>query len=229
MIRLKCIIVDDEPASLSILEHYVKDCPQLYLIQACTNAFEAMDVIREEKVELIFLDINMPKLNGLSFYKTLVDPPPVIFTTAYSKYAVEGFEVNALDYLLKPFSFERFLKAVNKAIDKVSSESQATTEHILLKADKKVHRILLDSITHLMAVGDYVKVYFAENNIMVHSTFQDILAKLPKDKIIRVHKSYAVAISKIDVIEGNTIIMKDERIAVGSTFRSALLAALKGH
>lgn len=226
MQRLKCIIVDDEPASLEVLEHYVKDCPQLNLLKACKNAFEAMDVVREKEVDLIFLDINMPKLSGMSFYKSLTNPPSVIFTTAYPEYAVEGFEVNALDYLLKPFSFERFLKAVNKASDAANSESKAEAEYILLKADKKVHRILINDITHLMAVGDYVKVFYVENHILVHTTFQDILSKLPDSKIVRVHKSYAVAIDKIEIIEGNMIKLKGCNIAIGSTYRSALLEAI---
>ncbi len=225
MKQLRCIVVDDEPSSREIVECYVNDCPQLVLIGSCKNAFEAKQMLNEKDIDLLFLDINMPKLSGMMFYKSLIHAPMVIFTTAYPQYAVEGFEVNAIDYLLKPFSIERFLKAVNKAV--AYKQDDTEQKYILLKADKKVHRILIDDITYLMALGDYVKVFYADKHIMVHSTFQDMLDQLDANKFIRVHKSYAVALDEIEVIEGAKLIMKSGELPIGGSYRTALMNKIK--
>ena len=220
--KINCIIVDDEPASCDILEKYIADTPNLNLVRTCKNAFEANDIINSEIIQLIFLDINMPKLSGMNFYKSLLNPPYVIFTTAYPEYAVEGFDVNALDYLLKPFPFERFLKAVNKANETISNiKAEVNNSHfILLKADKKLHRINVDEISYLESIGDYVKVNYGNNCIIVHETFQNLLNQLPKDQFIRVHKSFAVSLNKFEIIEGNMIKICDKRIPIGQTYRN---------
>lgn len=220
--NINCIIVDDEPASSEILEKYVADSPDLNLIRTCKNAFEANDIINNQNIQLIFLDINMPKLSGMDFYKSLINPPFVVFTTAYPEYAVEGFDVNAIDYLLKPFPFERFLKAVNKAIDTINNKKIETnnSRFILLKADKKLHRVIIDEISHLESIGDYVKVYSGKNCIIVHDTFQNLLKQLPKDQFIRVHKSFAVSINKFEIVEGNMIKISDKHIPIGHSYRN---------
>lgn len=224
--KINCIIVDDEPASREVLEKYVADCPNLQLVKSCKNAFEAMEVVNTNAIELIFLDINMPKLSGMKFYKSLCNPPLVIFTTAYPQYAVEGFEVDAVDYLLKPFPVERFLKAVNKTMEILGSRTQSSEnnnnnhDYILLKSDKKLHRLDMAEVTHLEAVGDYVKVFHAHKFIMVHDTFQNFLSQLPAGYIERVHKSHAVALDKIEVIEGNTVKIGEFIIPIGQTYRS---------
>ncbi|MBT34091.1 MAG: DNA-binding response regulator [Thalassobius sp.] len=227
--RINCIIVDDEPASREVLEKFISDCPTLTLLQSCKNAFEASDAINQFDVQLIFLDINMPKLSGIKFYKSLVNPPFVIFTTAYPEFAVEGFEVDAIDYLLKPFPFERFYKAVNKASEAISSKSADSKpqEFILWKADKKIHRVLLDEINYLEAIGDYVKVQFADKSIMVHNTFQKLLAQLPDNKFVRVHKSFAIALYKLETIDGNRIILKGKSIPIGQTYRTDFMELIK--
>ena len=157
--KIHCMIVEDEPASQDILKAYVADCPNLSLVATCKNAFEANDVLMNRKVDLMFLDINMPGLSGMKFYQSLSHPPFVIFTTAYPEFALEGFEVDAVDYLLKPFPFERFLKAVNRAADRLKkvAGNQSKDEFVLFKADKKIHKILLSEILYLEALGDYVK------------------------------------------------------------------------
>ncbi len=224
--KINCIIVDDEPASREILERYVSDCESLLLVKSCHNAFEATDVINSTSVQLIFLDINMPKLSGMKFYRSLVSPPKVIFTTAYPEYAVEGFEVDAIDYLLKPFPFERFLKAVNKAIDKIrenGGSSGLEKDYILLRADKKIHRIIVDEIFLLEAIGDYVKVHFGDKHIIVHETFQNLIAQFPGEKIVRVHKSYAVSLNNIESIEGNQINIGNIKIPIGQTYKSGFM------
>ena len=227
--RINCIVVDDEPASRDILEKYISDCPSINLICSCKNAMEASDILNKEVIHLIFLDINMPKLSGLKFYKSLTNPPYVIFTTAYPEYAVEGFEVDAIDYLLKPFPFERFLKAVNKAINKFDGSKQENHEYsfILLKSDKKLYRVVIDEINFLEALGDYVKVYYSDKSILVHDTFQNMLSQLPENEFIRVHKSFAIAFNKLEVIEGNMIKIKDKSIPIGQTYRSEFINLVK--
>ena len=208
--KINCIIVDDEPASREILEKYVADCSFLNLVQTCKNAFEATETINDIDIQLIFLDINMPKLSGMKFYRSLTNPPFVIFTTAYPEFAVEGFEVNAVDFLLKPFPFERFLKAVNKAIDNLKNQTNENNYHefIFLKSDKKIHRIIINEIYHLESIGDYVKVFF-------------------NGRFIRIHKSHAVAINKIDTVEGNMVKIKDKFFPIGQTYRNEFMTLIK--
>ncbi|MBD8488929.1 response regulator transcription factor [Echinicola sp. CAU 1574] len=227
--KINCIIVEDEPASRDLLEKYIADCPSLNLVATCKHALEAMEVIHEQSIHLIFLDINMPKLSGLSFYKSLSNAPYVIFTTAYPQYAIEGFELDAVDYLLKPFPFERFLKAVQKAIHKVNAEKPLSQEsaYIILKSDKKLFRVGMDEIFYLEALGDYVKVITVDKSIIVHDTFQGILQQLPSNEFIRVHKSFAVALHKLDHIEGNMIHIKENTVPIGQTYKAEFLNLIK--
>jgi len=183
------------------------------------HAQAALDLLRKEPIDLIFLDINLPRLSGLNFLKTLERPPMVIFTTAYPEYAVEGFEANAVDYLVKPFSFERFLKAVNKAIEKTrysqnQSEPQSPDSRqnfILLRADKKLYKVLLSEILYIEATGDYLKVFYTDKHLVVHGTINGFLKKFPQGEFIRVHKSFIISVNQINYIEGN-------QIRIGSTF-----------
>lgn len=191
--RIKCIIVDDEPLSQDVLKKYINESPMLELVNICSDAFEANNVLQAGNIQLMFLDINMPKLSGIRFVKTLSNPPLVIFTTAYPEYAIDGFEVDAIDYLVKPFSYERFLKATNKAIEKINFlhlKSPAHTEFILLKSDKKVFKINFNEINYLQSFGDYVKVFTCEKCLIVHDTFKNILEQLPSQSFLRIHKSY---------------------------------------
>jgi len=221
---MNCIIVDDEPASRDILEKYISDCQSLKLISACKNAFEANDLINQGEIQLVFLDINMPKLSGLKFYKSLTNPPFVIFTTAYPEYAVEGFEVDAIDYLLKPFSFERFLKSVNKAINVFNQKGNSNQSPcVILKSEKKLYRVNINEINYLEALGDYVKVDYLNQSIIVHETFQNLLSQLSESNLFRIHKSFAISLNKFDHIEGNMIKIKDKSIPIGQTYRSEFL------
>lgn len=226
---IHCIIVDDEPVSQDILKKYVADTPSLNLMQVCNNAFEASEVLMQHKVDLIFLDINMPKLSGMKFYKSLNNPPYVIFTTAYPEFATEGFEVDAIDYLLKPFPFERFLKAVNRAIDRIGKvENQNLAEvYILLKADKKLHRISITDISHLEAMGDYVKVFFNDSYILVHDTLHRLLDQLPEKDFIRIHKSFVISSGNISYVEGNQVKIGDFEIPIGQKYKDDLMGFLR--
>jgi len=218
---INCIIVDDEPVARDILKTYISDTPTLRLMQVCNNAFEASEALMLHHVDLIFLDINMPKLSGMKFYKSLNKPPYVVFTTAYPEFATEGFEVDAIDYLLKPFPFERFLKAVNKAMDSISKSGNNTQSggYILLKADKKFYKVGLSEILFIEALGDYVKVYYDKKFIIVHETLQGILEQLPNEEFVRIHKSFAIAVSKIKYLEGNMVKLDELEIPIGKSFK----------
>lgn len=226
---LNCLIVDDEPVSQDILMKYVDDTPSLKLKQICNNAIEASEALKNHKIDLIFLDINMPRLSGMTFYKSLSNPPYVIFATAYPEFAAEGFEVDAVDYLLKPFPFDRFLKAVNKAISRIEKLEKEVplVEYILLKADKKLHRIKLTDIIYLEAMGDYVKVFYNESFIIVHDTLQRLLGQLPEKHFLRIHKSYIVATGYITYLEGNQVKIGGFDVPVGQKYKDELLDFLK--
>ena len=225
MSRYKCLIIEDEPLAQNILKKYISDHPSLELVAVCADALEAQPILSQQNIQLLFLDINLPKLSGINFIKTLIHPPHIIFTTAYPEFAVEGFELNAVDYLLKPFSFERFLKAVNKAIEKINSSvtpsqriEPSPPSFAFLKADKKLHKINLDSILYIEAVGDYMKVMTESETLLVNETMKKMLENLPANKFIRVHKGLIVAINTIKYIEGNFIRIAETDIPIGATY-----------
>jgi DNA-binding LytR/AlgR family response regulator len=215
------MIVEDEPVSQDILKAYIADCPNLSLVVTCKNAFEANDVLMNRKVDLMFLDINMPGLSGMKFYQSLSHPPFVIFTTAYPEFALEGFEVDAVDYLLKPFPFHRFLKAVNRAVErlKAMTGNQLKEDFVLFKSDKKIHKVLLSDIFYLEALGDYVKIHLTDRFILVHETLQNLHSRLPEPPFYRIHKSFVVSVNKFSYMEGNSLQMGDQSIPIGNTYR----------
>lgn len=228
---IRCIAVDDEPLSLRIIVKYVAQLPRLQLVATCNNAFEAMEILRREPVDLMFLDINMPKLSGISLLKTLDRQPQVIFTTAYPQYAVEGFELEATDYLLKPFSFERFVKAVNRVAERLPiprEQGGAPPEHLLLRADKKLYKINFTDILYLEAFGDYVKVYTREKMLLTKERLGTLEQSLPETLFQRIHRSYIIAIHKIDYVEGNLVKIGGERLPVSQSFKDALMEKLGG-
>lgn len=226
--KLNCLIIDDEPSSQSILKIFCKDVEFLNVISICNNALEAMSILNNQNnIDLLFLDINMPKLSGLNFYKSLQNPPDVIFTTAYSEYALDGFEVNAIDYLLKPFSFERFLTAVNKAINKKKSDDNSIThdDFLIIKSNKVLHKINPNDILFVEAFGDYVKVHQENTVITTNSTFTNILKILPK-QFVRCHKSFAINLKKMNSLAGNVITIGDKTVPIGQTYKSDFLKSL---
>ncbi len=231
MSRYKCIIIEDEPLAQNILKKYISDHPSLELVAICADALEAQAILTQQNIQLLFLDINLPKLSGINFIKTLIHPPLVIFTTAYPEFAVEGFELNAVDYLLKPFSFERFLKAVNKVIEKLNTPVQNniafSNSFIFLKADKKNHKIDLESIHYIEAIGDYMKVVTDTVQLIVNETMKKMQEELPASLFIRVHKSFIISRSKIRFIEGNYVQVTDKSIPIGATYRNELLVSIE--
>lgn len=227
--KITCIIVEDEPASQDILKQYVAQVPDLELLKVCGHALEANEALTARQVQLMFLDINMPKLSGINFYRSLTNPPHVIFTTAYPEYAVDGFDLNAIDYLLKPFPFERFLKAVNKLKDKLQGRpvDQASGNYILLKADKKIYRVKLEDIHLLEAMGDYVKVHLGNKTIIVHDTLQGMQDQLPAHLFARVHKSFVISLERFEHIEGNMAIIASRPIPIGQSYRHSFMEQIQ--
>lgn len=228
---MKCIIVDDEPLAREILESYIEKVPFLKLIASCKNAFEALDKIQQEKPDLIFLDIQMPDLNGIQFYESLVYKPLVIFTTAYSDYAVSGFELDATDYLVKPFSFDRFMKAVNKARMNQKNEAPEETgnfrrKFMFVKDGVKIVRVPYNDVLYFEGMKDYVKIVMKDKFILTLISMQHMADKLPNDLFVRVHRSYIVSISKIEKVEKNRVVIADKWIPVGNSYKDLLSDAL---
>jgi len=224
MNKLKYIIVDDEPIAHEIIEDYGNDLQYLDLQANCYDAFQAMQFLAQHPIDLMFLDLNMPKLKGFEFLKTLQQTPQVIVTTAYSEFALEGYELDVVDYLLKPFSFERFVKAVNKlhTLTEPSIQVTATSNtksRIFLKGDKKQHQVSLQDILYIEAYGNYSKVYLLEEMIVTSEKISAFEKLLPTDQFLRVHKSFIVAVEHIKLIEGNRITVKDQQVPIGKVYK----------
>jgi DNA-binding LytR/AlgR family response regulator len=226
--KIRCLIIDDEPSSQLVLKKFIADVEFLELIAVCNNAVEAIQELKKNTIDLLLLDINMPKISGISFYKSLQNPPEVIFTTAYSQYAIEGFEVNAIDYLLKPFSFDRFFTAVNKVLEKkfVNGNNSHEDHFILIKSNKILHKISSDNILFIEAFGDYVKVHLDDKFIMTNATFTSVFESLPKHIFIRTHKSFAINLNKLNSICGNQILISNHKIPIGQKYKAAFLKSL---
>ena len=235
---MQCIIIDDEPLAHKVIRNYAAHLEFLDFINSFKGAVEALSYLNTHTVDLIFLDINMPVLKGLDFLRTLQHPPMIIITSAYQEYALESYELEVIDYLLKPFSFERFLKAVNKAnhqksLVEASMESTVkpnlsglNEERIFVKSEKKTHQIRLQDVLFLEGAGSYVKIHVRgeskENLIITFDRLTNFEKSLPADNFVRVHKSFVVAVSHIDAIEGNRIMIGDHTIPIGQVYKMNL-------
>ena len=230
--NINCIIIDDEPLARKGLKEYVADVDFLNLVGEFDGPLKATTLLSGGEVQLLFLDIQMPKITGLEFFKTLQHPPPVIFTTAYPQYALEGFEVNALDYLVKPISFDRFLKAALKAKEyyevreKNTADVAATADHFYIKADNKLVKIAFDDIIFAEALQNYVCIHTAEKKYMTYLTFKSVEDYLPADKFLRLHKSFIVAAAKIDSIEGNEVRIGQHHIPISRNLKDEVMEKL---
>jgi len=221
-------IVDDEPIARDILRRYIADIPDLVLLAECRDAFEATRVLSEKQVDLLLLDINLPRLSGISFARSVSLPPLIIFTTAYPEYAVEGFELDAVDYLVKPFSFERFFRAVNKAIERMHTRMPKAPEsrQILLRADKKLYAVQVTDILYVEGVGDYIKVHTSARTLVVHHTLGGFTEELSFLPLLRIHRSYAVNPYQIEYIEGNMARIGERSLPVSREQREELIRFL---
>lgn len=238
---INVIIVDDEPLAQDVLETYIEKIGELNLVQKCSNALEANEALKTHDIDLMFLDIQMPQLTGIDFLKTLSKPPLVIFTTAYPNYAIEGFELNALDYLLKPISLERFMKAVNKAMDRIELErkdsaaeivdaSGENLDYIFVKADKKLIKVNYSDIIYIEGLKDYVIIRMDKNRIITLQTMKSLEEKLPSPIFKRIHRSYIINIEKINAIVGNMVEVVEKgqpkHLPIGKNYREDLLAII---
>ncbi len=222
--KWKCLLVDDEPPALNILEKYITLIDQLEIVDKCSNAFQAMEVLQKKKVDLIFLDIQMPQLSGISFLNTLKNPPKVIFTTAFKEYASDAFDLDATDYLVKPVSLERFIKAVNKVtqLNQYVEEKpllQETSGFLYFKADRKMVKVFLDDIVYVESLKDYIKIYRVKDKpLMVKQSISTLEAMLPEHLFLRVHRSFITSINKITAFNNHEIEMGEITIPVGRQY-----------
>lgn len=224
------LIIDDEPIAHGIIDRYCENLPHLTKSGSCYNAKEAFSMLYKEKVDLIFLDINMPEISGFEFLRSLSDPPQIIVTSAHQEYAIEGFDLNVSDYLLKPFSFERFMKAVNKVLEALddkkrvsvdSNPSEITKARLFVKekGENRQYQILEDEILFVEASGNYSKIVLADKEIVTLQKLSDIEEKLSKENFIRIHRSFIVSRYKINSIEGNQIHISGHALPIGQTYR----------
>lgn len=233
--EINTLIVDDEPLALDVLETYIQRMPELKLVTRCANAFEANEALTSNNIDLMFLDIQMPQLTGIDFIKTLKNPPLVIFTTAFPNYAIEGFELDAVDYLLKPISADRFMKAANKAIEQIrlrqgkqgAELSVDESEFIFVKADKKYVKVKYDDIIYIEGLKDYVIIKLMTGRVITLQTMKSLEDKLPQKVFKRIHRSYIVNLDKINAIVGNMVEVlesgKSKHLPVGKNYRDDLL------
>jgi two-component system response regulator LytT len=224
----KCLVVDDEQIACQIIEQYILQHEGLTLVGKCRNALEAFAVLEQQAVDLLFLDIEMPLVNGITFLKALAKPPQVIFTTAHADYALQGYELDVIDYLLKPFSFERFRKAVGK-IKTTAAEKETTGEYSLVIKDKGgLIKLPGRSIFYIEASRDYMKIVTAQQNYLVHITMKNLEEDLPPNKFIRVHKSFIIAIEQIKLIKAETIILNGGyNIPLSTSYKNRLIEVFK--
>lgn len=238
MESIRCLIVDDEPIARSIVETYCSHLPELSVAGSCSNALEAKAILQKEKVDILFLDINMPVIDGVSFLRTMRNPPQVIFTTAYKEFAVDAFELVACDYLLKPFSLERFIVAVDKAVEKIQGAVVATAainpetspskneDFLFIKTEGKIYKIQHDDLLYAEASGNNTRIVTTRQTLQPAMTFSSFEELLPKHIFLRVHRSFIINKSKISHVEGNRVFVNGAEIPIGSNYKEAFLREL---
>jgi len=226
--EIRAIIVDDEPLAQNVIQQYANKLPNLVIIDTCNDAICAHETLQKHEIHLIFLDINMPKLTGISFLKTLKNPPLVIFTTAYSEYALDAYELNATDYLKKPFSFERFCKAFYRAEELIQLKEQAensettikTVENFLfIKSNKKSVKVNFSDILFIEGLGDYIKIHLNNKKLVTNLSMKKILNLLPSQKFYRIHKSFIISLEQIETLEGNMVSINGHKLPIGNSYR----------
>lgn len=221
---IKCIIIDDEPLAINVIEDHLENFDNIEIVATFNNPLKAYSILEQEKIDVIFLDINMPQMTGFTFIESLSNKPLIVFTTAYREYAVKSFELDILDYLVKPIPFNRFLKTINKIYQQVyvtssSTESALQQEpHIFLKVNKKLIKVNLNDILYIESLKDYIKVITSLGDYVVHKSLSAITEELPDSNFIRVHRSYTISINKIAAIDGNLIELSDRKIPIGRNY-----------
>lgn len=235
--EIKALIIDDEPLAQNVIQQYAQKLPNLTITGTCNDAICAHNFLLENEIHLMFLDINMPKLSGISFLKNLKNPPLVIFTTAYSEYALEGFELNAIDYLKKPFSFERFCKAFYRAEEllllkhnsKPAFPDESDHEFLFVKSDKKSIKVKFSDIYYIEGLGDYIKLHLEDKKIVTNLSMKKIISLLPEKIFYRIHKSFIISLNKIEAVEGNMIKMNNIKLPIGNSYRQDFMGFIKNY
>jgi DNA-binding LytR/AlgR family response regulator len=224
--KIRCLIVDDEPPALEVLRAHIANTPMLEVAGECHNAMGAFDFLQHQHVDLVFLDIQMPKLLGTDLVKALTDPPKVIFTTAHREYAMDGFDLNAVDFLLKPISFDRFLKAVQKAVhtelraQKAEESDVDSPRFLYFRADRKMVKVFIEDISHIESLKDYVKVHHGAQPLITKQTIMAVEEMLPSEDFLRVHRSFIVSLNKITSFTPHAVFIGKEEIPVGPLYRN---------
>jgi|TARA_B110000196_G_scaffold101337_1_gene88088 DNA-binding LytR/AlgR family response regulator len=223
--KIKCVIIDDEPLAIKVVENHLKEFQNFEVIETFNNPIEALSLLEKGNVDALFLDINMPKMNGLDFAKTLNSKMNVVITSAYREYAVESFDLNVLDYLVKPIPFNRFLKTINKITQQVylqkgiqKEEDSSNESFIFLKVDKKLIKIKFEDILYVESLKDYIKVFTTSGNYLVHKSLTSMTEELPDSNFIRIHRSYTIAIDKVKSLEGNLVEIATTKIPIGRKY-----------
>ena len=221
---INCLIIDDEPLAINVIKNHIKEIDNINVIDTFNSAINALNFMKSNTVDLLFLDINMPLLDGLDFIKSLDKKPMIVITTAYSEYAIKTYELEVLDYLMKPISFPRFLKAVNRAFKELNSNLTSNLKiakraHIFIKVDKKkMQKIYLDEILIIESLRDYLKITTISNKYIIHSTLSSFTEKLPSNNFIRIHRSFTIAIDKIEAVQGNSVEIDGIKYVIGRSY-----------
>jgi DNA-binding LytR/AlgR family response regulator len=234
-----CLIIDDEPIAIRVIKKHLEAFPGFNVVAECNNAIEAMPVLSGEKIDLLFCDIQMPQITGVDFIRSLSHPPKVILTTAYREYAIEAFELNVIDYLLKPISFERFTKAINKFLETESHEptqvvfqqenSNTNSDYLFLKADKKHYKVNLDDIFYFESLGDYVMAFTLDKKIVTKERLSYLAETLPAGRFMQIHRSYLVSISKIESVGPGFVEINKKKLPVGRSYKPELSKLLENN
>ncbi len=236
--EISALIIDDEPLAQKVIEQYAAKLTNLQVTGKCNNAILAHQWLQENKADVIFLDINMPKMSGISFLKSLKHAPLVILTTAYSEYALEGFELDVVDYLKKPFSFERFCKAFFKAQELLHLKKAAGKEELMLpaenrflfiKSNKKTYKINFSEICFIEGLGDYIQVQLTDKKIVANLSMKRMLEILPEKQFYRIHKSFIISLEKIELVEGNCVLINKKRLPIGNSYRQQFNEFINSH
>lgn len=221
--RINCLIIDDEPLAISILETYIEKLENMVVVNTYTNAIDALQDIKNGDIDVIFLDINMSRITGLDFLRTLKNYPYIIITTAYREYALESYELDVLDYLVKPIPFDRFLKSTNKLTDRLHEKKGElihilSEPHIFIKIDKRMVKVVLSDILYIESLKDYIKIYTMIGNFIAYKSLASIINELPSENFIRVHKSFAIALNKVKSVDSNSIEIENKIIPIGRIY-----------
>jgi len=233
--KLKCLIIDDEPFARKGLEEHMQEIDFLHCVASCENALKASSYLNEQKIDLIYLDIHMPKINGIDFLKSLKNPPLVILTTAYSNYALEGYTLDVIDYLVKPITFERFLKASQKASEYFQLKTRAehsvasAVDYFFVRSDRKFEKVFFREVSYVEGLQNYAVIHLPDRKLITYITLTSLENQLPKDQFLKVHKSFLISVPHVKAIEGDEIILDNARVPISRNLKDQVVQQILGN